>query len=422
MYRLRFPLKPHQTDIAGQPRRVAIWLIAIAVLILGGSPLALAARGPAPVPAAASADWLWMNGPVLPVQGARLQADDATPASLELGDDEGTPVADETPSGTPGFDFAACYTPDRQTLRAEDGTGATTGTPVGGTPVSGTPVSGTPVADDSGTSADLTLAGFPAGAAPAGVSTDVEAVVRAVAVCLSEGDITTLNELIGDDFRGQLLGSDDPISAEEFAGLASELPPTSFTIDSVSDVTITAEGDATATVRYLIGNQIRQGEWTLELSSSSASFLGMAGPDGVARASARWVVVSEQIVTPSVPEDAATLTVTLDEYEITVDPDSTDATTLAMEIRNEGEQDHEALVLRLEDGATTNSLLVVPGPSLPDGISVVGQLTVPAGEEATMVLQGLEPGDYAVVDLFLDTESSVPNLSLGMEASFEIED
>ena len=419
MHSSRFPTSPGQTDGAPQPRRrVAVYLIAICALVLAGSPLALAAQGPAPAPVAASADWLWMNGPVLPANGARLQEGDGTPASVSLGDaDEaaGTPTAQASASATPAFDFADCYLPGREATRANSDSPDSIGTPVSGTPGSGTPVA------DGADANDLTLAGFPAGPAPEGVATDVEAVIRAVSICLSDGDLDTLNDMIGDDFRGQLLGSGSPISADEFSSLAGDLPPTPFTVDSVSEVTISGNGETTATVRYLVGNQVRQGTWTLELSSNSASFLGLAGPDGIARDSARWQVVAEEIVEPSIPEDAETLSVTLDEYSITVDPDSTDATTLAMEIRNEGEQDHEALVLRLEDGATTNSLLVIPGPSLPDGISVVGQLTVPAGQDATMVLQGLEPGDYAVVDLFLDDESGVPNLSLGMEASLEIE-
>jgi hypothetical protein len=390
----------------------ALVALALAAALVSSAGALAALPGPAATSPAAGAGWLWMNGPV---GGATdlAQDDDATP--------DATPAAgDATPGAAPGGDLDSCYVPTRQALRADTSASPSASPSVA---AAGTPGAGTPVAIDQpdGTApGDLTLAGFPAGPAPDGVVTDVEAVARAVAACLSAGEYDTLNELVGDDFRGQLLGLEDPVTAQEFVGLVAGLPPTELSIDEITDVTVTPEGDATATVRYVVGNQVREGAWTFRLVV--ASFLGVEGADGVARASARWTVATEETRTATLPEGAETVSVTLDEYSIAIDPDSTDATTIAFEVTNEGEQDHEIIVLRLEDGATTEDLLTVPGPDLPEGITVVGQTSVAAGGEGSMVLTDLEPGDYALVDLFLDDESGVPNLSLGMEASLIIED
>ncbi len=410
--------------------RATATVLTVAVLLVtslglvGTAPLD--GRAPDSVAAADNrADWLWMNGPATGSQPLPLvsQDDDGTSAAVGLtpaASDDATPVpgsASPSASATPDLS-GTCYLPNRDALA--DTPAVSDGTPAvrDGTPVAN---GGTPVAAET-PAADLTRAGYPAGPASEAVSQDVERVVLAVAVCLSDADYETLNDLIQDDFRGQLLGVGEPVAADDFGVFAEELPPAAFTVSEVTDVTITDGGDATAVVRYVAGNQLRQGLWTFSLFNSSASFLGGEDANGIVRSSARWVVDSEEIQEPDVPEDAEQVDVTLNEYSIEVDPDQIDAGSVALRIANDGEQDHEVIVLRLEDGATANELLYIPGPDLPDGISIAGQLTVPSGDEGTMVLEGLESGSYALVDLFPDDESGVPNLSLGMEADLEVGD
>src|SRR3712207_1318290 len=81
---------------------------------------------------------------------------------------------------------------------------------------------------------------------------------------------------------------------------------------------------------------------------------------------------------------------------------------------------HELLVLRFEDGVTTDDLLRQPGPGLPEGVAYVGQVTVPAGEQAELVLVDLEHGDYTIVCLFL-TPRGTPHVALGMAATFTVD-
>ena len=413
---------PGRNGRSGLLRPTTVWL-AIAVLL--GSSLGLIAlsafAGRSPESAAAAsrpADWLWMNGPAVDSRAATQvdQAGDATPAPVGItprASDAATPVP---PSPSPSASASAmpdrsgtCYLPKRDAQPASPATPI-----VGGTP---TARGATPAA---GSATGLTRAGYPAGPADELVARDVENVVQSVSVCLSTSDYDTLNDLVQDDFRGQLLGTGESVSADDFATFAEELPPTTFTVSDVSDVTITEDGNATAVVRYLVGNQLRQGLWTFSLLTNSASFLGETDENGIVRASARWVVASEEVQNPDVPADAQSVDVTLDEYTITVDPDQVDAGTLALNISNKGDQDHEVIVVRLEDDATADELLYIPGPDLPDGISIAGQLSVDAGDDGVMVLDGLDAGSYALVDLFPDDDSGVVNLALGMEADLTV--
>lgn len=419
---------------AGLLRSTTTWL-SVAVLILtsagvtGLAAIATPASDSSAGAASHPAAWLWMSGPVMDGRtaaarphGLAAQDPDATPAP---GDGAATPDGaspSSSPSAPPTPDRSGtCYVPDREAAPSSpaeplpsaepvspgDGTVITEATPAGATPA-------------AAPAAELTRAGYPAGPASDLVARDIERVVESVSVCLSDGDYDTLNDLVQDGFRGQLLGLPEPVSADDFSVLAGELPPAEFTVTGVTDVMITEEGDATAVVRYLVGNQVRQGLWTFSLFNASASLLGGEDANGIVRASARWVVESEEVQNPEIPGDAGRVAVTLDEYTIQVEPGEVEQGTVALEIANEGDQDHEVIVLRLEGDATVDDLLYVPGPALPEGISIVGQLGVPAGEDGVMVLEGLEPDTYALVDLFPDDESGLPNLSLGMEAELEV--
>ena len=73
------------------------------------------------------------------------------------------------------------------------------------------------------------------------------------------------------------------------------------------------------------------------------------------------------------------------------------------------------LVLQLPQGTTTEILLQSPGPLLPEGVTFIGQMTVPAGGEAVLPLMNLPAGNYVVVDMLLD-ETGAPNLAQGYRA------
>jgi uncharacterized cupredoxin-like copper-binding protein len=105
--------------------------------------------------------------------------------------------------------------------------------------------------------------------------------------------------------------------------------------------------------------------------------------------------------------------VTLSEYVIELDPDEVSSDAVVLNVVNEGELGHEVVVLRLEGEATIDSLIYQSGPALPEGVTFAGQITVAAGEEATMTLVDLEPGTYGLADLSPDAQGVI-NLSRGM--------
>lgn len=96
-----------------------------------------------------------------------------------------------------------------------------------------------------------------------------------------------------------------------------------------------------------------------------------------------------------------------------------DNPNLEIHASNADDEDHEMLVFRLAEGVTTAQLIWYTGPGLPDGVTFVGQATIPAHTSGTMVLVGLDPGSYAIVDL-LPSDNGVPHLSLGMEATLTV--
>jgi hypothetical protein len=92
---------------------------------------------------------------------------------------------------------------------------------------------------------------------------------------------------------------------------------------------------------------------------------------------------------------------------------------LVLAAANDGEREHELLVLRLADGAEPGALLRQPGPRLPDGFAFAGQVTVPPGGQADLILVDLPPGRYALVSLLPD-EEGVPGLARGMAAELQL--
>lgn len=226
----------------------------------------------------------------------------------------------------------------------------------------------------------------------------------AIADCLSKGDFTTLTSMTGDTFRGQLAGSDTPISADDFAEIAPSLAVVPYTIAQVDGAH--ANGStATATVIYLIGNQVRTGEWAFTKETVGGQ--------------AVWALDKETPQKVTKPGSAIAATVTIQKNAYTFDPATIDGSDVFFTITNKDQVDHELFVIKLDAGVETDVLLTTPGPGLPHGVTFVGQVTVPAGDDGELLLVDLAPGTYQVVDL-LPNEQGLPHLSDGMEGSFTV--
>ena len=299
---------------------------------------------------------------------------------------------------------------------AQDGTGAATPTPPStcepvavGAGESATPAespavtaAATPAATPGATPATLELG--PAPSDP--LAQDLEAAATAIAGCLSDGNYDTLAQMTGDAYRGQLFGMAAPLDAATFAGLAPTLPQVAYQVLSVENVTETGETSATAEVTYQLAHQLRAGTWTFTQQD--------VGGETV------WILDSETAMPAPVPDDATPVDVQIASNAYTLSTSSVAGNAVALTATNADSVDHELLVLRLADGMTTQDLLQSYGPTLPEGIAFVGQVTIAAGGEGTLVLTGLQPGTYTIVCLLPDANGT-PYLVNGMETTFAVE-
>ena len=296
-------------------------------------------------------------------------------------------------------------------VAAQDGTGAATPTPPSNCVV--------PVASASGVSETSAIAATPAGTAVAatpaavaspvavsGLQDDLAATAKAITSCLSEGNAEGLVKLTSDTFRGQLFGSDEPISASDYIALSKSLTKIPYAVLAVAEATNSGNDTATATVTYTIGKQVRTGEW----SFTRAEIDGHAA----------WVLESETPTAVEAPATAAKVDVTIKGNAFTLSNAKLSSGDVAFSVKNEDKEDHEMFVVQLSSGTKVDALLTNPGPGLPKGVIFIGQVTVPAGSEGELVLTGLGKGTYTVVDL-LPGEEGTPHLSAGMSTTFTVE-
>ena len=257
----------------------------------------------------------------------------------------------------------------------------------------------------------------------------LDQVATAFAACLSSGNYRLVAELATGRHLGYLAGTGGVLTPETYAALAGDLPVVPVGIRSVQDVRLEEPDAASADVVYVVANQLVHGRWAFVRAPESAEPIGPAsdatdpsertpppGPGDV-----RWLIDGETPLPVAAPAGAVPLEVELDEYEIDLERErvSQAAAGLQLSVANTGEREHEFLVLRLSGDARTDELLQQPGPRLPDGFAFAGQVTVPAGGQAELILVDLRTGRYALVSLLPD-ENGVPDLARGMEAQLRI--
>ena len=343
---------------------------------------------------------------------------EAAAANRQVSPEPGTPAVGPAPGGAR---HVACLVPD-----AGDRAPLTDGTEAGRS-----------VAAATGTEPDpATLA----------LQADLDLLIHALAACLSTGQQQTVAQLATGRYLGVLAGTGGLLTPETYVALAQDLPTVPVTIREVGDVQLVEDDEASADVVYVVANQLLHGRWTFvrvrqpdepqdqdtedaldapgaEATPPIVAATGSAGsavatPEAVA---ARWQIDGETPLPVALPPGATRLEVELDEYEIDLARTRVDETApvVVLAARNRGERDHEVLVLRLEGGAEPEALLQQPGPRLPEGFAFAGQVTVPAGGTAELILVDLAPGRYALVSLLPD-ENGVPDLAQGMATELRV--
>ena len=136
-------------------------------------------------------------------------------------------------------------------------------------------------------------------------------------------------------------------------------------------------------------------------------------------ADAHWQLDTVAPLPVETPAGAVRVAVDLSDYAFSLSRSGVAGPDVVLAGTNTGREDHEILVLRLARGVNTDTLLREPGPGLPDGVTFIGQVTIPPGGQADLVLVDLPPGSYAIVCLLPDDDGT-PHLALGMRARFRV--
>jgi hypothetical protein len=320
---------------------------------------------------AVSTDCVILRAEAMPIVAS------ATPAIPVDGEPIGTPASGATPVATPIEPLAS---------------------PVA-SPVADV---ATPVSDVEATpGADMTMVD-----PNVQVANDLVTISSTLLNCFNDRDFSTFAQLTSDSARGAMFGTTDGLSADVFVGLANTLPEDERTLVAVEDVTRIDDTTVSAIVSYTVAAQLRTELWT---------FINQR-VDGLPT----WVLNTIAPATTSAPEGAATIEISIADGTYTLEPATVAGPDVVLDVRNtDPNAIHETLILRLAEGVTTDALLQSTGGTLPEGVTLVGQASFAPGGEGQLVLLGLAPGTYTIVDL-LPNADGLPHLSTGMEATFTV--
>jgi len=325
----------------------------------------------------------------------------ASPALAALQDD-GTGGSSQASPGDCAI-VASSVDPARVSIdleSAETGSDATPGPELG----DATPVA-TPAAGDAATPVASPMSAEESSYPVAPLRDELLTTTESLFACLNERTFDTFARLTSDSYRGQLFGSDQPLPADSFIGLAASLPDSDHRVVALDSVDVFDETTVNAEVTYLSAFQQHTAIWTFTRLSV----------DGIVT----WVVENEQRIPVPAAEGMTTISVVFEENGYQVTPAAVIGSDVVLNLNNPTDEDHEALILRFDAGVGANDLLQNTSASLPDGVTLVGQSTVLAGDQGTMFLTGLESGTYTIVDLLPD-ENGIPHLSSGMVATFRV--
>lgn len=128
-------------------------------------------------------------------------------------------------------------------------------------------------------------------------------------------------------------------------------------------------------------------------------------------------------VSPEVPDGYETIDLVLNEFSFGLE-DDVPAGNIAFALENQGEQPHEAVLLRLDEDVDLQEAL--QSDEEPEGLEFLGGVfNVEAGDEYNLVfMQALDAGRYALVCFLPDTDEGpqgTPHAFKGMVTEFQIQ-
>ena len=266
---------------------------------------------------------------------------------------------------------------------------AAAATPSPATTPKATPVSGTPTAAATSSSASTV---------DDATANELRGLAFAIVNCNSQSDVATLTTMVTDTFLAQTYAGGASLSHDDLVAIASVTTVPQQELLAFDN--LQQNGAAiSAEVIYTSGNQLLHERWTFVKSADGST----------------WLLDTEETLPALTQKGASITSVTIRDNGIKTEPREVEGPDVVIHGKNTDTAEHEMLVLRLPEGATTDILLESAGPNLPDGVDFIGQMTVPAGGEALLPLIDLPAGNYVIVDMLLD-DNGTPYLADGLKA------
>jgi hypothetical protein len=180
----------------------------------------------------------------------------------------------------------------------------------------------------------------------------------------------------------------------------------------VVEVTVTEADDSSATAELI-------GEASGILEGDRFSLVMAAG---------EWKIDAIELfaVSPEIGPEYATVDMGLAEFEFDLEDETVPAGPVAFVLQNNGEQPHEAVLARVDEGVDILEEIQTEEEQEPEGVEVLGGVfNVDPGSSYNLIFtEELEPGRYAFVCFLPNLEEGpdgTPHALLGMWREFRVE-
>jgi len=152
-------------------------------------------------------------------------------------------------------------------------------------------------------------------------------------------------------------------------------------------------------------------------------FIG--GPDGVPHlAKGMLMPITVTAATADAPAPEADIVVSMADFSFDI-PETLEAGEITIMAENHGDQPHEMMIVKLNDGATVDEVLAFmetpPGSGGEQLFTEVGGVQAIGSHGAGVMTVNLEACDYVAICFIPDPESGAPHFALGMIDEFTVQ-
>ena len=137
-----------------------------------------------------------------------------------------------------------------------------------------------------------------------------------------------------------------------------------------------------------------------------------------------WMLDGFSPISPEIPAGVTPIDLQLNEFAFGFNRSSIENGNIAFAAENIGEQNHEVIVAKLDEGVVLDDAIQFEGDGDPPGVTTITVAAgITPGSQFNVVFdEPLEPGRYALVCFFPDTDDpeETPHALKGMTAEFEV--